>query len=219
MRLLKWCLFIWCVCVVGTGITLMAGRQQPLPLAIAALHLDACELPCWIGIVPGETLVGDAKLQIQRVYGNQPDYQISERNPYSIDILNTVSSDLINVNFGPISRDDFDRSVIYDFTLVSRLSANLDKSIIVGELFNFIGHPTLIGQSPTMNASKPVLFLKSNRVVLHLEEYFSICRKISITDPVTFLYLSSEPPSNEVLAALFQKRWAGFKSCYDFSSN
>jgi hypothetical protein len=216
MRLLKWCLLLCCVFTIGIGITLLLGRQQPVPANIAALQLDACELPCWIGIVPGESLVGDAKTQIQQVFGNQPDYQILEHNQFSIDILNTVSGDLINIYIGPVTRDDFDRSIVYVLTILFRPSANFDTSLIAGEVFNLIGHPTSIGQSPTMNASAPVLFLKSNRVVLYLEEYFSICRKISITDSVNFLYLSSEPPSDEVLAALFQKRWAGFKSCYDF---
>jgi hypothetical protein len=44
------------------------GRQQPLPERLRLLHLDICEPPCWIGIVPGKTTGHEATAQIQEFF-------------------------------------------------------------------------------------------------------------------------------------------------------
>ena len=48
---------------------LLIGRAQPLPDRVAVLHLnDMCKLPCWIGITPGVTTLGEAEKLVQSVY-------------------------------------------------------------------------------------------------------------------------------------------------------
>lgn len=55
---------------VATALTL--GRLQAAPLSITRLHLNECQPPCWLGIVPGTTSVADAKAKLLDVYfGNE----------------------------------------------------------------------------------------------------------------------------------------------------
>ena len=46
------------------------GAAQPPPEALAYLHLSDCALPCWLGIVPGETYFTSA---VERITTLHPD--------------------------------------------------------------------------------------------------------------------------------------------------
>lgn len=45
------------------------GSLQPLPQAMSELHLTECALPCWLGIVPGETTFDEA---LERLNASTP---------------------------------------------------------------------------------------------------------------------------------------------------
>src|SRR5262245_52479683 len=53
-------------CVIGASI--IGRTQSPDPL-IQRLHLSDCALPCWIGIIPGETRDTDAYQRFARIFG------------------------------------------------------------------------------------------------------------------------------------------------------
>jgi hypothetical protein len=63
------------LCVL-IGFAISLGRQQPLPESVALLHLSDCELPCWIGIIPGQTTMRQAHDQIIKTYGGQRNYAL-----------------------------------------------------------------------------------------------------------------------------------------------
>ncbi len=46
---------------IAVSVGVLIGRAQPPPPNVAFLHLDECQLPCWIGIVPGKTTLTEAK--------------------------------------------------------------------------------------------------------------------------------------------------------------
>ncbi len=51
-----------------TGISVVVGHQQPVSPWLAELHLNDCELPCWNGIVPGQTSFADARKRVEETY-------------------------------------------------------------------------------------------------------------------------------------------------------
>lgn len=63
--------------LTAIGSAVIVGRSQPLSPGITLLHLNECPLPCWIGIVPGETTVEQASRRIQAVYGSQAGVEVS----------------------------------------------------------------------------------------------------------------------------------------------
>lgn len=54
--------------LIGAAVT--AGRLQPLPDRLAALHMSDCLAPCWIGIVPGITPLTEARKRIEARFGD-----------------------------------------------------------------------------------------------------------------------------------------------------
>src|SRR4051812_11626816 len=50
------------------GMTVVAGRRDVVPDLLAMLHLTDCALPCWIGIVPGQTTLDETGERIEAVY-------------------------------------------------------------------------------------------------------------------------------------------------------
>ncbi len=46
----------------------LVGHAQPPPRRVLLLHLTDCELPCWIGIVPGVSTYDEAAALIRRSY-------------------------------------------------------------------------------------------------------------------------------------------------------
>lgn len=57
--------------VVAASASVLIGRTQPVPEEVMFLHLgDMCQLPCWIGITPGKTLIADAQTIVEKVYNH-----------------------------------------------------------------------------------------------------------------------------------------------------
>ncbi len=46
----------------------LIGNAQPPPAALRALHLTDCQLPCWLGITPGETTFAEAVQRLNVAY-------------------------------------------------------------------------------------------------------------------------------------------------------
>jgi hypothetical protein len=58
--------------IVGFALLILGaqvvGHAQPLPSGLAAYRLTECALPCWLGIVPGETTFEDALERVNAAY-------------------------------------------------------------------------------------------------------------------------------------------------------
>src|SRR5260221_313535 len=50
----------------------IVGHRQSISPRMAMLHLRDCQLPCWIGIVPGKTTIGEALKLVKQVYSDLP---------------------------------------------------------------------------------------------------------------------------------------------------
>jgi len=114
---------------------LLIGRAQPLPDRVAVLHLnDMCKLPCWIGITPGVTTLGEAEALVQSVYKTNTQFELivqPEVAYYQLDV--NVPNGLLSIRLYN------DRSDI-----ISSRSIVLDTSglpISVGELYSISGTP------------------------------------------------------------------------------
>jgi hypothetical protein len=75
MRLLRLVFVVYVVIVIGIGVSRVIGHSQPVPANIQRLYFTVCDLPCWIGIVPGQTSFQVAKENIAQVF-QEPDYKV-----------------------------------------------------------------------------------------------------------------------------------------------
>jgi len=142
-RLLILIMALCLIFAVLSGITILIGRQQPLPEHLAILHLTDCAPPCWIGITPGVTTLEDAIPLIKAHYTNLPDYQtifsgnLTMTTIYVSNLKNPGDAFSIVVRVyenGRVSTIGFD-------TYGSSSSPN------IGELTNILGTPTSITSS------------------------------------------------------------------------
>jgi hypothetical protein len=62
-----------CAAFVGViALARLVGGMLPVPQGLQQLHLTDCSLPCWMGIVPGQTRFEDS---VQRVMDTFPELQ------------------------------------------------------------------------------------------------------------------------------------------------
>ncbi len=80
---------------------LLLGRAQPTPGGITRLHLSDCTPPCWIGIVPGQTTIADAKAKMLAIYGGRSDLRIRDTSggPNGYISANTVENVIEGASF------------------------------------------------------------------------------------------------------------------------
>ncbi len=61
--------FLMALCALLIGLMRLIGSIEPPPAALSVLHLTDCQLPCWLGIIPGQTSFDEA---LQRVAASSP---------------------------------------------------------------------------------------------------------------------------------------------------
>lgn len=77
--MIRWfSLRLWLMLAVVVGAVVVLGRWQPVPPSLRQLKLMDCAPPCWIGIVPGQSTIAQAKAAIVAAYSGQPNLQIRD---------------------------------------------------------------------------------------------------------------------------------------------
>jgi hypothetical protein len=115
----------------------LAGHAQPPPDALTQLHLTDCALPCWIGIVPGQTRFDEAMRRVYAVYPQASDAMITRQD----------KSPRFNVDtdFGQILLLADRAGVVHRITLpIFRL-----RGIVLADVAGLLGSPTgAVGREP-----------------------------------------------------------------------
>src|SRR5262249_49025344 len=154
---------------LASGAARLIGNRQPLPERVAILHLTDCELPCWIGIVPGKTTIGAAKERIRQVYGREFQYEIKEDRPGTIWIINkphNLSLHIVaNISSSEVTNETMVETLYFSLVDGNRLFATQTPSL--GELYSLLGHPEFIGFAPEGGGTFPVLVYPNYRTELY----------------------------------------------------
>lgn len=220
-RLLKWIFILLAVIAAGIVLAQSIGRQQPLPERVAILHLTDCKLPCWIGIVPGKTTVGEARRRIREVYADLPGYSV--RDDLDADVPSFAvygGSKLIAVQV--MINPERERSS--DATVVEHLIIRQPDFYILGaprltELYGLLETPSHVIPKSYDNLNYPMLVYNINRLTLAVDSpgihYDRRCDgpKIVLDSYFTGLYIYAQPP----LAQQWSPKpllWRGFNKCY-----
>ncbi len=129
-------LVVCLVLLVLLTAAILAGRQQPISLQLKTLRLTDCELPCWIGIVPGQTSVEAARERIATVFGQAAFLQTEVRaSNSSLDMpiwRIAASSSPIVVRLGAHDGKTVD-TIVFSF---------YDGQITVADLHRLLGAPS-----------------------------------------------------------------------------
>ncbi len=199
------------VCVLTVSAAILIGYQQPAPEQVAVLHLTDCELPCWIGIVPGKTTIVEARRRIKEVYGNLPGYTLSETDTgFSISGMTGVDggeyrglSD-ISLNSSASSED----LIVKNITLEESIISTNNPSI--GEIYARLGPPTYSVIPYSGTEIEAALLFPNRRVELLLS--MSKCGDVSMRLIVGEVIIYAQMPETNQWR-MQPQTWRGFDKC------
>ena len=126
------------LCVLGATLVLTAraiGAEESSSKLVAAMYVDDCTLPCWIGIVPGQATLSEAVERLAWVFDTPSDAQTINAMIGTSDSGYTVTNygENTTVIFMGNANDDTIEEFVY---LLS------DHSLRLGDILLAYGTPT-----------------------------------------------------------------------------
>ncbi|SRR5258708_6625418 len=221
-RLILFTLALWVTLVAAVVIAVGVGHQQPASKRLTQLHLNDCELPCWIGIVPGKTTLEDAQKHITGIYGQSYDvaYDVfdSQSTYRQVYVNITEKGDVKEEN--TMSFEFFvkaDDSHIIQFIEFYFPHSSLPTT---AEIFGALGSPTQfklsdIANDPRVNADPQILFFNygGNNYSVLTGISPGLTTSILWNTPIRFIDISPIPYQPETQCVVNQLRpWRGFRS-------
>ncbi|MEO8394334.1 MAG: hypothetical protein ABI700_15185 [Chloroflexota bacterium] len=160
---LRFALGVCILLIVLVGGAHIAGQRQIMPRSIAQFHLSDCRPPCWIGIVPGVTTIGQAKAKLIATYGGQSGLQIKDSGfadgpVYSNVVENTIEGDnfslLVRLNIGELI--DAQTEIVQSIGLFeSRPDRRLDAPT-VRDILSTFGAPQTFAEEETLGLGREI---------------------------------------------------------------
>jgi hypothetical protein len=213
MRLIKWTLATWILGMAAISLALLIGRSQPAPESLRRLHLTDCELPCWIGILPGKTTVAEAKEQILRTFKNTDAYEVEfheANSKLTFGITDKSAGRELYRVFGDIT--EFEQS-----TMVDRLRFGVQgsdgKYLSFADLYPAAGNPQYVQEFEDYYSQSLITYY-DGRVLVFM--YPLRCGAISTRSKLQFVISQRVPHTSQ--RDLNFIRWKGFNQCYQARS-
>lgn len=150
--------------------------QPPSPQLkmLEMLHLQYCQLPCWISIIPGKTTIGEARMLIESAYPPQ-DYEITSGHNADggtdwLEVRNRQDDIYFSVNFNRWQTAD---KQTYD-SLISQLTLVDDPriSLTLGDWFYIFGAPQVLSVTWGNHHADPNLLYDRQNLRLTLSNPF-----------------------------------------------
>jgi hypothetical protein len=155
------------------ALILLASRLQPPPPQITTLRLTECQLPCWIGIIPGETTLTDAQTLLRNAYP-APEYTYSsDHNLFEDTNWLTVERPAENINFA-VNFNHWQRAGEQTgATIVSQITIiNTPVNLRLGDWYTVLGAPQALSISWGNYTASPNLLYDQQQVRLTLFNAF-----------------------------------------------
>ncbi len=129
------------------GLALLSGKRAPLPTSITTYHLNDCALPCWAGILPGETSLSEVGNRLRAAFGNAYTFNAEPVSNGRTAVLN-IDGSLSSVVTTYIQAIEIKKgSAIFTTTATYALAKNV--SIPDSKLMQLGMFGTLNGRLPT----------------------------------------------------------------------
>lgn len=205
MRLLKWVVLTWCCLSLITSAVIGIGRGQPPSDGLALLHLDECELPCWLGITPGQTPWDAAKQMIMDAYSDAQ-YSVHLVDASHIDVSVNGTDDVLSIEIAPLSFNYAD-SPVNRIELTMKFAYLGRRWVSIGDLIASVGSPA----DMIMSDIGPSLLLKESRVHVRSAPYIG-CNMVLTRLFTTSIFIHKRPDEYPFVSA--PSRWRGFNRCY-----
>jgi len=162
-KLLGLCLSLSMVCALLIGGARIIGQRQPISRGVAEFHLTECNTPCWIGIIPGQTTISDAKAKIVATFVGQSGLQIKDSGfadgpVYQNAVENTIEganlSLLIRLNLSPLV--DGRSETVQSIGLFDSRGDRGDYAPSVRDILSTFGAPRLFADEETLGLGREI---------------------------------------------------------------
>ena len=210
--------------ILALSAAVFVGRQKPLPAAFAIYHLSDCKLPCWIGIIPGKTSLGEALARIDSTYCLARYKCSTIYDHYDdtswIEIVDSKSNDRLAVNFNELTIDQGKDTAVYEINVYAQVVYEIkeygehDKQstqtqLAIGDWYNALGTPdalsvTLQNHTAFVDVIYSVdgVHLELNRPGFSVDNANMLVGVLTIYDPIQ---INAGVEGSQVL-------WRGFKT-------
>lgn len=210
-RLLRGAIGLWMALFVMVCAAIIANRAAPASTAIVLLNLSECELPCWLGIIPGKTTFAEATDRIQKFY-SATSLRLTKITPTSFMIERPSSGDAVVVQFW-ISQNPSE-------VLLQRIdfswNDNSFEAPTIGDMHLILGHPQFV-QSLVVSPGQLLSLIAFPKVRVSAVIIRSACppNGLWMDDRLSKLILFADTRAQELFVSGTQK-WRGFNHCYPF---
>jgi hypothetical protein len=140
---LKYAFRLFLASTLVLGLVLVISRLQPpspQSKTLEKLHLLDCPLPCWIGIIPGKTTIGEARTHIENAYPSEH-FEISlSHNVYDgtdwLNIKNRQDDNSLSVQFNEWqpAKAQTENTIVREISIIG-------AKLTLGEWYFVLGRP------------------------------------------------------------------------------
>jgi hypothetical protein len=183
----------------------VVGLRQPPSAWNDTLRLNDCELPCWIGITPGQTEIVDAKAIVVEAFADTSRYEV-ETDDFSsrwasYQITDRRSGERLGVYLETGGGTQTQAIGLILPATTTYIPTIPELSAVLGEVSG-IRHLTNMGEGFATR-----LWFRGGSVVIELQ--YRRCGRVDMNTPVREIYLIGDS------AAFAQAdSWQGFGRCY-----
>jgi hypothetical protein len=190
-------IFLMLVCAGALGV----ARALPIAARVKLLHLDDCQFPCWIGIIPQKTSMIEARARLYEVYTHEPDIVINKGTKDDYTISSKIYGRLMTVYFMV--------SYLGEDAPISEINIEFDLNnpLLLAEIFSYLPKFPYVDIEGNWTLLSPKWTLQGVGPNYDCGQY----RSINATDLVAVLTLGNN--FSESYAQYFYK-WRGFRKCY-----
>jgi len=199
-------------------ITLLVCRRAAPANPLEIYHLYDCQLPCWIGIIPGKTTIGAAKKLIESAY-SVSDFEYSlDHNPYwDIDYF-TVTRRKDNFSLDVSFNNDTEgASNQTEATVVSQIeiTINLKDQPTLFDWGMEFGQPQALGITWGNHSASPNVLYYNRNVRLTLDLGYDNFVVDGVNIPVYMLDIYEQLAKAYPLNGFQRVRWQGWATNYE----
>jgi hypothetical protein len=213
---LKYAFRLFLASILVLGLALVISRLQPpspQSKTLEMLHLLDCPLPCWIGIIPGKTTIGETKHLLETTYPAESYELASVQNVYDgTDWLNIRNRQddanfSVSLNVWQDPRKKTENNIIDQVTLRS-------TELILGDWYYVLGRPQALSVTWGNHYAMPNLLYNRQQVRLTLynpRDNFAVdspyisAGMLDLYDPVEW---------GKTYRPAYQIKWHGFSTSY-----
>lgn len=195
------------------GAALLVGLRQPPSAWASLLKLDDCALPCWIGIEPGLTLLGDAERRIGAAFPDGAVYGYKRYALGTYEITHRLTGNRIDVGLiVENSGGDREQSIVYMVNLVLHAPTPADR-LRIGEVFHVLGDVEGVQRITGVEGPRLDVFFRNQQVEVFFAE--PDCDRVRVEQPIRSIFLADRPPGDARSWLSPPSRWLGFSRCHN----